>query len=82
MGNGKMSIPQHRAEAIRDYSKPRTKRWLRAFLESASYYRHYVELVAKDTALLSPATSKAAPTKVELTEDMECAFSSICRLVC
>ena len=72
-----MSIPLHRAEALKNYSRLRTKRGLRAFLESASYYRRYVELVAKHTAILSPATSKAAPAKVDWSPEMEDAFSMI-----
>ena len=78
VGNGKMSIPLHRAKALKAYTKPRTKRGLRAFLGSASYYRRYIELVAKHTAILSPATSKAAPAKVDWSPEMETAFLKIC----
>ena len=41
----------------------------------------YVQLLTTDTVLLSPATSKLAPTKVSWTEDMESAFHRICESV-
>ena len=77
VGNGSMAIPDKRAEALTKYTKPTTKRGLRSFLGAISFYRRYVELLASDTAVLSPATSKLAPSKVLWTEAMESAFHSI-----
>ena len=82
VGNGSMTIPQKRAEALLHYTKPTTKRGLRSFLGAVSFYRRYVQLLATDTAVLSPATSKSAPAKVAWTEDMELAFNNIRESVC
>jgi len=81
VGDGNMTIPDKRAEALLNYTRPTTKKGLRSFLGSVSFYRRYVQLLAKDTALLSPATSKLAPAKVSWTEDMDLAFHRICESV-
>ena len=81
VGNGSMSIPEKRSEALANYTRPTTKRALRAFLGAVSFYRRYVGQLASDTATLSPATSKAAPAKVLWTGEMELAFSNICKSV-
>ena len=72
-----MAIPDKRAEALTKYTKPTTKRGLRFFLGAINFYQRYVELLASDTAVLSPATSKLAPSKVLWMEEMESAFHSI-----
>ena len=77
VGNGTMTIPDKRVQALLRYTKPTTKKGLRSFLGAVSFYRRYVELLATDTAVLSPATSKLAPAKVSWTEDMESAFHNI-----
>ena len=77
VGNGTITIPDKRVQALLRYTKPTTKKGLRSFLGAVSFYRRYVELLATDTAVLSPATSKLAPAKVSWTEDMESAFHNI-----
>ena len=81
VGDGSMTIPDKRVEALRTYTRPTTKKGLRSFLGAVSFYRRYVQLLAKDTAVLSPATSKLAPAKVSWTGDMESAFHHICESV-
>ena len=39
VGNGQVTVPEHRIKAIADYRQPVTKRDMRAFLGTASYYR-------------------------------------------
>ena len=46
LGDGSMSIPSKRVEALANYTKPTTKRGLRSFLGAISFYRRYVELLA------------------------------------
>ena len=77
VGNGCMTIPEKRVEALRRYTKPTTKKGLCSFLGAISFYRRYVELLASDTAILSPATSKLASSKVIWTGEMESAFTRI-----
>ena len=73
-----MSVPEHRAQALANYSKPTSKKELRAFLGAVGFYRRYVELLARLTAILTPLTSKQASTKVVWTEEGELAFKNIC----
>ena len=81
IGEGTMSVPQHRVEALATYSKPSTKNGLRAFLGAIVFYRRYIELLVKDTAVLTLLTSKLAPSKIVWTEEHESAFSSICMYI-
>ena len=75
-----MAIPQKRADALLHYTRTVKKKGLRSFLGSGSFYRRYVQLLANNTAVLSPATSKPAPAKVVWTE-MESTFQNICQSV-
>ena len=45
------------------------------------FYRKYVELLATQTAVLSPLTSKLAPSHVVWTDDHELAFHNICTYI-
>ena len=78
VGEGTMSIPQHRAEALAAYTKPSTKKGLRSFLGVIGFYRRYVVLLAEQTAVLSPLTAKLAPFRVIWKEECESAFHAIC----
>jgi len=78
VGGCRMALPTHRAEALSQYTRPTTKKGLRAFLGSIGFYRRYVLRLASQTAILTPHTSKTAPSKVVWTEEGERAFMSIC----
>ena len=43
VGEGTMSIPQHRVKALVEYTKPNTKKGLKSFLGAIGFYRRYVE---------------------------------------
>jgi len=73
VGNGRMSLPSHRAEALADYTKP-TTRGLRAFLGAIGFYRCYVRQFANHTAMLTPLIFKSASSKV-VTLEGEFAFN-------
>ena len=79
VGEGTMSVPQHRVEALAGYTRPTTKKGLRAFLGAIGFYRRYVELLAEHTAVLSPLTAKLAPSKIMWTKEGELAFTTICK---
>ena len=81
IGNGMMSIPEHRVTVLADYTLPTTKKGLRAFLGSVGFYRRYLKQLASQTALLTPLTTKQAPQRVEWTVEGELAFSTICNFV-
>ena len=82
LGEGKVSIPESRVKALRNYSKPRSKRGLRTFLGVVSFYRRYINMLAHHTAALSPATAKSEPSVVVWTVERNVAFRAICKLVC
>jgi len=64
VGEGIMSISQHRVKALVDYTKPVTKKDLKSFLGAIGFYRSYVELLATQTAVLSLLMSKLSPSHV------------------
>ena len=74
-------MPLHRVEALSSYSKPTTKKGLRAFLESIGLYRRYVEKLAQQTATLTPLTAKQVPQRVEWTDEGTLAFNNICQFI-
>ena len=57
-------MPAHRAAAMADYKQPHTKKQLRSFLGAASYYRQFVQGYARLSSVLTPMTSKSAPSVV------------------
>ena len=77
IGDGSMSIPKHKIEAMLRYKRPQTKKGLSAFIGSVSFYRRYLAQFADYTAVLTPMTSKRAPQRLEWTSEGECAFQSI-----
>ena len=81
VGEGTMSVPRHRVEALASFTKPTTKKGLRSFLGAIGFYRRYIELLASQTAILTPLTTKLAPSKIVWTEEGELAFSSICACI-
>ena len=64
IGGGQLAVPAHRAAAMAEYILPKTKKQLRSFLGAAGYYRQFVEGYAKLSSVLSPGTSKTAPSVV------------------
>ena len=77
IGGGELAVPAHRAAAMAAYIMPRTKKQLRSFLGAAGYYRQFVEGYAKLSSLLSPWTSKLAPSIVSWTVEGLEAFERI-----
>ena len=77
IGGGELAVPAHRAAAMADYVRPRTKKQLRSFLGAASYYRQFIRGFATMSAVLSPWTSKSAPSVVNWTGEGLEAFSRI-----
>ena len=76
-GDGKMTLPEHRVQALTQYKRPETKLGLRAFLGSVRFYRHYAQHLASQTALLTPHITKQAPSRVAWDDEGEEAFKSI-----
>ena len=81
VGSGKLVVPQDRAKAMREYVQPVTKKGLQSFLGSVSYYRHFIPNIAQYTSLLTPATSKEAPSRVCWSEGMRGACTHLCSVL-
>ena len=81
VGEGTMAIPQHRVEALAGYTRPTTQKGLRAFLGAIGFYRRYVQLLAEHTAVVSPVTTKLAPSRIVWTEEGKMAFTTICQCI-
>ena len=77
LGNGRVSIPDRRVKAMKEYVRPRTKKALRIFLGVVSFYRRYIDMLAKYTATHSPAMVKSVPNVVVWTEEGSWAFHAI-----
>ena len=77
IGNGELAVPGHRATAMSEFLLPRTKKQLRSFLGAASYYRRFVLNFANYSSLLSPDTSKSAPSVVVWDERKLEAFNHL-----
>ncbi len=83
IGAGLLAVPEHRVSALAHFVRPRTKKQLRSFLGSVSYYRRFIPNFADCSSTLTPATSLRAPLQVVWTEEMDSRFCelklSLCR---
>ena len=77
IGGGVLAVPAHRAAAMANYIRPVSKKQLRSFLGAASYYRQFIEGYARLSSVLSPWTSKSAPSVVGWTAEGVEAFDRI-----
>ena len=78
---GRMSMLGHRAQALSNYTRPSTKKGLRAFLGSIGFYRRYVSQLANQTSILTPLTAKQVPQRVVWTEEGKLVFTTICNTI-
>jgi len=82
ISDGKIGIPESRVAALREYTRPRSKKGLRTFLGVVNFYRRYMHMLATHTAVLTPAMAKCEPSIVVWTEERSRSFHAICELVC
>ena len=82
IGNGQLAVPSHRASAMEAFILPKTRTHLRSFLGSMSYYRRFISNFASYSAILSPATSKNAPSVVVWDSAMLKAFETLKGMLC
>ena len=75
VGKGQVAVPEDRATAMKDFVRPVTKKQLRSFLGMMSYYRRFILNFAKYSSVLSPSTSKSAPSVVDWSSSMLDAFN-------
>ena len=77
IGGGELAVPAHRAAAMAEYKQPQTKRQLRSFLGAASYYRQFFQGYARLSSVLTPLTTKSAPSVVCWTAEELEAFTGL-----
>ena len=82
IGGGQLAVPSHRATAMEAFLLPKTRTQLRSFLGSMSYYRRFIKNYASYSALLSPATSKSAPSVVIWDSARLEAFTTLKGMLC
>ena len=82
LGRGRHHVyPSAQGRGFVNYSKPVTKKGLQSFLGAVGFDCRYVELLARETAVLTPLTSKLAPSRVVWTREGELAFQNICMCI-
>ena len=64
VGEGKLSVSDARVDSIKNFQRPLTKKHMRCFLGTTSYYRKFIPKYADHSFLLSKATRKTAPHKI------------------
>ena len=77
IGGGQVAVPRHRATAMAEFRQPRTRKEMRSFLGTMSYYRRFIKGFASYSGVLSPATSKSAPNVVDWSSVMLDAFTQL-----
>ena len=82
IGGGQLAVPSHRAAAMDAFILPKTRTQLRSFLGSMSYYRRFILNFASYSAVLTPATSKSAPSVVVWDGARLRAFNTLKGLLC
>ena len=75
VGKGQVAVPEQRATAMANFIRPVSKKQLRSFLGMMSYYRRFIFNFANYSSVLSPATSKSAPSVVDWSSSMLDAFN-------
>ena len=54
VGSGTVAVPSERVTTMSKFVRPTTKKGLRSFLGTISYYRKFISKIAEYTALLTP----------------------------
>jgi len=65
VGCVQVAVPRNRAEGMASYIRLNMKKGMRSFLGSINYNKNFTPKVANLTALLTPATAKQAPGRVQ-----------------
>lgn len=74
LGKGKVHPQVAKVEAVRNFTKPTTKKALRGFLGLVGYYRRFVPDFASNSATLTDATGKKHPDTLQWNDKMTTEF--------
>uniref|UniRef100_A0A8C2FJY0 Integrase catalytic domain-containing protein n=1 Tax=Cyprinus carpio TaxID=7962 RepID=A0A8C2FJY0_CYPCA len=82
LGNGEVRPQVNKFEAIRNCSRPCTKKEVRSFLGLVGWYRCFIPQFSSIAAHLTNLTTKAVKNPVPWTEDCEQAFTHLKQHMC
>ncbi len=68
VGKGLVSVPEAKVEALRNYTRPKTKAQLKSFLGLTGYYRRFILNYANYSKPLNAKTKAEAPLAVDWDE--------------
>lgn len=82
VGHGEVRPQVDKVEAIKNSSRPRTRKQVRSFLGLVGWYRRFIPNFSTIAAPLTDLTSKAARNPVQWTEECERAFNTLKICLC
>ena len=77
IGQGGVSPLESKVVAVREMSRPQTKKEIQTFLGMTGYYRRYIQNYASIAAPLSDLTRKCMPDKIVWTDQTQQAFDTL-----
>ena len=81
VGEGMVSIPEAKVEALKNFIRPKTKKNLRSFLGTIGYYRRFVPGFSQKAYPLTEATKQKAPNSIIWNDTMCEAFHELCTIL-
>ena len=82
VGNGLVSVPEVKVEALRNYTRLKTKAQLKSFLGLTGFYRCFILNYANYSKTLNAKTKVEAPLAVDWDEVSVSHFSHLCSVLC
>ena len=82
VGNGVVRPCSEKAEAVKRFPIPETKKQVRSFLGLAGYYRKFIKNFSELATPLTNLTKKREPQVVNWTEECDLAFRSLKEMLC
>ena len=82
VGKGKVSIPEARVKALREFRKPVSKKELKSYLGMLGYYRRFIPGFSSIALPLTEATRLNSPNTLIWTVPMEDAFKILRDTLC
>ena len=81
VGEGMVSIPEAKVEALKNFIRPKTKKDLISFLGTIGYYRRFVPGFSQKAYPLTEATKQKAPNSIIWNDTMCEAFHELCTIL-
>ena len=82
VGRGKVSIPDMRVKALREFKQPVTKKELKSYLGMLGYYRKFIPGFSSIALPLTEATRLKSPNRLDWTRHMSDAFHTLRDTLC